>query len=126
MTDFGHIAYDIGLGKNRCRIDAWGAGPFRMVVNGKTVIFEDSDMFGPLFLGKTGIVLGDQRESYAFWAAHHMWVKGGRRTDGDLCIWDEPKPGTYWEDEKGLRHFLTDPDYPPLGYVPVPKPEARG
>ena len=130
MMDFGHIAHEItigdGEGATRAHIDTWGAGPFKIVVDGKTTIFDDSDRFGPLFLGKTGIVLSDQRASNAFWAAHYMWIKGGRRTNGGLCIWDAPKPGTYWKDEKGLSHCLTDPDYEPMGYVQVPKPEGRG
>ena len=130
MTDLGRIAHDLALceGKDATRfhVDTWGAGPFRLVAGGKTFLFEDSDRFGPLFLGKTGIVLSDQRVAKAFWPAHYMWIKGGRKTEGDLCIWDEPKPGTYWRDASRKRHVLTDPDHESMGYVQVPKPEMRG
>ena len=130
VTDFGHIAHDVTLGEGkeatRFHVDTWGVGPFRLVAGGQTFLFEDSARFGPLFLGKTGIVLNDQRGGKAFWPAHYMWIKGGRKTDSDLCIWSEPKPGTYWRDAGGTRYFLTDPDYEPMGYVEVRKPEGRG
>jgi hypothetical protein len=91
MSEFGHTGT---IATGLC-IDMWGAGPFTLEVDGKTFHFEDSDRFGPLFLGKSGNTLKNQfmAERSPFWRAHRIWVRQGRRLeDGKVCIWDEPKP----------------------------------
>jgi hypothetical protein len=95
MSEFGHQGIISPLG---C-VDIWGAGPFTMPVGDKTIRFEDSDRFGPLFVGKRGEPKEDQflRESSPFWRQHMLWVKQGRRlaADGVTCVWDEPKPNLF-------------------------------
>jgi hypothetical protein len=74
-------------------IDAWGAGPFTIHAASKAFRFKDSDRFGPYLLNRRGDILDKQpREGSPFWRAHRIWVRQGRRLEGDACIWDEPKP----------------------------------
>lgn len=88
-AEFGHESYS-GDGFN---LDTWGSGPFVIVADGKSLTFEDSDLFGPSIVGKNGYVKNKQPiERSPFWRAHRIWVRQGRRTNGDLCIWDEPAP----------------------------------
>ena len=103
-------------------IDTWGAGPFRIVMGAREAHFEDSDRFGPLLVSKRGVVLERQPgERSWFWDPYHMWLKGGRRLNGDLCVWDEPRKGTYYR-LGGLTFGLTEPDLPGGRYVEVPAP----
>jgi hypothetical protein len=86
--EFGHFS----AAASGAYIDAWGAGPFTIRVAGKTFRFEDSDRFGPYLVSKDGDILDKQpREGAPFWRAHRIWVRQGRRLEGDACIWDEPK-----------------------------------
>lgn len=91
MTEFGHIGVKFG---GFC-LDAWGAGPFVITVDGKEWSFEDSDRFGPLTLDRRGSPHERQPgERNPFWRAHTCWRWQGRRLeqDGKTCIWDEPRP----------------------------------
>src|SRR4051812_45266535 len=92
MSEFGHNAI---ISPNVC-IDGWGTGPFVIVAeDGKSYRFEDSDRFGPALVKKNGDPLASPwpSERCAFWRAHRIWKRQGRRTeDGINCIWDEPKP----------------------------------
>lgn len=77
VEDFGHSSA-------QCKgifIDAWGTGPFVIMINDKAIRFEDSDRFGPLFVGKDGEPLEDQQlpETHMFWRKHMAWVNGGRK-----------------------------------------------
>jgi hypothetical protein len=102
MTEFGHR----GIILPGICIDTWGAGPFVIEVGAQTFRFEDSDRFGPLFVGKTGRELENQMlaERSPFWAAHRAWVSQGRRLkpDGTSCIWDQPKPTTFRKIKRGF------------------------
>lgn len=121
MGDFGHTSIKMA----GAIIDCWGAGPFKIKVGDKVYLFEDSDRFGPALLNKrthnpTGFQLG---ERHPFWPAWYMWKKDGRKVGDDgFCIWREPIAGTYWKDARGVSHFLTDPEWEPLGYRRVPTP----
>ncbi len=126
---FGHDAKTGTIDGQPFHMDTWGSGPFYIRVGGKRYCFEDSDMFGPAVLRKN-LSIDDRQpgEKSQFWDAYQMWRNGGRRTrwNGKVCIWDKPKPGTYWiEPETGLSWFLTDPPHgfdEKLGYIEVPKP----
>lgn len=76
MENFGHIAHSFGS----TFIDTWGAGPYTLRVGKRRYYFTDSDMFGPLLESKAGRVLDVQpiSEEHPFWAAYHMWRRGGR------------------------------------------------
>ncbi|PWB94636.1 hypothetical protein [Methylosinus sporium] len=89
-------------------IDAWGTGPFVICVGGKAFRFEDSDRFGPYLVSARGDVLDKQpSERSPFWRAHRIWARQGRRLEGEVCIWDEPKP-TKVVKISGRRAFVVD------------------
>lgn len=91
MSDFGHV-YSNSSG---IHVDGWGAGPFIIMVAGRSYRFEDSDRFGPYLIEKKDQILERQpREGHPFWRAHRIWVRQGRRVDKDdiSCVWHEPKP----------------------------------
>lgn len=75
-------------------------------VGGKRVAFEWSDRFGPLFTGKRGRVLNNQRQSKRVWQAIQWWFEQGKRVADGVCVWDEvPDPvlvhiiGNIWVEE---------------------------
>lgn len=89
--EYGHYAV---RGNGFC-IDAWGAGPFLIEVNGKRYRFEDSDRFGPTLLTKRGDPCVRQpMEGHPFWRGYTPWRWQGRRVaeDGVTCIFDPLKP----------------------------------
>ena len=94
MSEFGHKYANVRNASGQSfRIDAWGAGPFTIHVADKAFRFEDSDRFGPYLVSKRGDILDRQPgERSPFWRAHRIWVRQGRRLEGEACIWDEPKP----------------------------------
>jgi hypothetical protein len=99
MGDFGHVA----TGGDGVFTDSWGVGPFVIETEGKAFRFEDSDRFGPFLLGRSGDPLKVQPgERSPFWRAHRIWVRQGRKTDGDdiTCLWAEPKPTTFYHINK--------------------------
>lgn len=84
--DFGHTAHNAG----DAHIDSWGAGPFRITVDGEIFEFEDSDRFGPVHC-EDGEPSGYQiMESSNFWPAWAAWKAQGRSVaeDGITCLWD--------------------------------------
>jgi hypothetical protein len=94
--EFGHTAMLGSVCGAPCFVDSWGDGPFVIEAAGRVYRFEDSDRFGPYLVNKSGDV---RKNPYPpdrsdFWRAHRIWVRQGRRTasDGQLCIWDEPRP----------------------------------
>jgi hypothetical protein len=131
MSGFGHRATTGQIGGLGFHMDAWGNGPFYIRIKGKRYAFEDSDMFGPSLLNKNGSISEKQpiSERHPFWLGYCMWRRGGRRVrwGGKVCIYEKPKPGTYWRDEQNISHFLTDPpeDLDYLGYVRVDQPTAE-
>jgi hypothetical protein len=91
VSEFGHT----GIITPDICIDMWGAGPFLIEAGGKTFRFEDSDRFGPALVKKNGDPLANPwpGEFSAFWRAHRIWRRQGRRLEGGThCLWDEPKP----------------------------------
>lgn len=86
-VEFGHKVQR----SNNVFIDSWGMGPFKIVIDGKMFLFEDSDRFGPMLLRKNGELRANPYPSVrsVFWGAYDMWVSQGRRTEGDgtTCIW---------------------------------------
>lgn len=109
-------------------IDAWGDGPFSIRVGKRRYYFTDSDMFGPLLEDRHGRVLNRQpaSETHPFWAPYHMWRRLGRRGRmvgrWIVCRWRAPRPGAYWKDSRELSHFISDPEWEPLGYLRVSQP----
>ncbi|MDR3495344.1 MAG: hypothetical protein P4L82_12155 [Ancalomicrobiaceae bacterium] len=84
MGEFGHTFGNV----SGDHFDAWGAGPFEIIADGKRWRFEDSDRFGPLIIDQNGDPLLQQpKERSPFWAAHAQWVASGRRVaaDGMTC-----------------------------------------
>lgn len=129
MGDFGHIALTGDMGnKTRFHLDAWGAGPFWIIVDRKRYVFEDSDMFGPLLLRKTDFMPAERQpgERHRFWVAYTMWRKAGRPLKtlrrAKVAVWKEPQPGLYWKDERGISHFVRDPDLWNGPYKQIEKP----
>ena len=129
MSDFGHTASTFKSGEALFHVDAWGAGPFMFRIDGRRWFFEDSDMFGPAVIGKRDWqpVSRQPGERSRFWDAFSMWRKAGRPVRGTgrikVAVWSEPQPGEYWKDERGISHFLRDPDVDRAGYREVPKPD---
>lgn len=90
MSEFGH-EYSSGA----CfHIYSWGSGPFVINAGGVDYKFEDSDRFGPALVSEIGDILEDPYppEKCEFWRAHSIWIRQGRRVEGEKCIWNEPKP----------------------------------
>ena len=88
--EFGHH----GCTGKDFSFDTWGSGPFLITVRGVQFRFEDSSRFGPVLVNKRGDLLEDPYppEGSPFWRAHTVWRRQGRRLDGSICIWDEPRP----------------------------------
>lgn len=126
--EFGHSVCSIGMADFNTRIDSWGSGPFMFRIDGKRVFFEDSDMFGPVVLRKTDWNPSDRQpgDKSRFWDAYGMWRKAGRPLRGagrvKIAVWKEPQPGRYWKDERGISHFVSDPDLPDGPYRQIPRP----
>jgi hypothetical protein len=63
---------------------------------GKRVRFEESGYGygGPIVVGKRGQDLKNQPgERHPFWTAYGAWCKGGKRVrDGNVCVYEIPKP----------------------------------
>lgn len=99
MTDLGHF----GTSRGGVCVDIWGAGPFVITAGGKQFRFEDSDRFGPALVGKSGALLANPYppERSPFWGAHRAWVAQGRRLNGNICMFNIPKPTLYRKDAKG-------------------------
>ena len=86
---FGHSG---AIFSNVC-LDRWGAGPFRLEVEGQTFAFEFSEMFGPTVLDEFEDPLDVQPdEASPFWRAVTLWSRQGRRVNHGLAVWHEPKP----------------------------------
>ena len=91
MSDFGHFHGHVGS----MHIDAWGAGPYEIEIDGKRFRFEDSDRFGPQRLKRNGDPTDSNfGERSKFWEAHALWVAQGRRVadDGVTCLWRKALP----------------------------------
>lgn len=104
MGDFGHNAIR-GRG---FFADGWGRGPFVIETDGKRYRFEDSDMFGPVFLDKHGDPQKRQPMSsrHPFWVPYQKWRDLGRPVaeDGITCLWRKP---TYFVTVGG-QQFITE------------------
>lgn len=68
-------------------------GTYRIMVEGELFIFEMSDRFGPLFIGKKGESLKNQpRPRHKVWEAVSLWSQQGKNVGDDgICIW-KPAP----------------------------------
>lgn len=90
MVEFGHFSSPFPGG----HLDSWGAGPFEIEAEGEVFRFGDSDRFGPYLANRHGDPIANPypAERSPFWRAHRIWVRGGRRLEGNKCIWHEPKP----------------------------------
>lgn len=125
MSEFGHYGFVIdGVG---C-FDSWGAGPFVIDVAGQRFRFEDSDRFGPALLTAKDELRANPYppERSPFWRAHRIWKRQGRRlqADGIVCIWDEPKPTTFYR--IGRRSGMVVESGEEDGeHIEVPSPDAR-
>lgn len=93
MSEFGHTARRLPGGGF---LDSWGCGPFEILVDGKRIRFEDSDMFGPVKLNRNGDPSSAKPwgAHHSFWTAHRQWVRNGRllAADGITCIFQPPRP----------------------------------
>ena len=72
-------------------IDSFTDGrDYRITVAGKEVRFEWSEIFGPLPVDADGegVALGP---SDPFWRAASLWNLQGKRLDGQIAIWHEPR-----------------------------------
>ena len=129
--EFGHNSAIVRTGEIMAFIDSWGAGPFMIRVDGRRIFFEDSDRFGPVVVRQSDWNPKDRQpgEKSKFWTAVAMWRKAGRPLRGSgrvkVAVWKEPKPGTYWKDDAGLAHVLTEPDLSDGPYKQVPPPNPH-
>lgn len=77
--------------KTRVMIDCFGSGhEFSIRVGEEIVLFEWSEMFGPLPVRKGGKerVLSHRHK---FWRIVSLWNLQGRRIESGECIWHEPR-----------------------------------
>lgn len=123
MGEFGHYA---ARGADFC-IDSWGSGPFMIESGGRTFRFEDSDRFGPSLLNENGDIASTCWPSIRspFWRAHRIWVRQGRRRAGNsvTCVWDEPKPTTFWRSSSRSRQaFIVEQGDEDGRYIEIPRP----
>lgn len=126
MSGYGHKAINGHIDGMMFHLDSWGGPPLVFLIDGKRVLFEDSDMFGPSVLRWSdhhpkAIQPGSRNR---FWDAYMMWRKAHRPVKmGKVAIWKDPQPGTYWKDDvTGISHFLTEPDLDDGHYRRVEKP----
>jgi hypothetical protein len=79
------------LSFGRVMIDCFGGfDPLRIVVRGKAILFEMSEEFGPMPVTGRGAER-DLGARHPFWRAVSLWNVQGRRREGDIAIWHEPK-----------------------------------
>jgi len=106
------------IGNTTAFMDTWGAIRYEIAIGQKRFFFTFSERFGPLLENKNGVVLEKQPpDRHCFWNPFHMWLYHGKRISPDgVCIWDAPTLGTYWLDDSGIKHFISAPSLPWLGY----------
>jgi len=92
--------------KTRVMIDAFGGGEFIIETKRGKVVFEWSDMFGPIPIAKNRGQPRDLVPSHPFWRAASLWNLQGRRTDGKRAVWHEPRKPVYETKHLGGRHYL--------------------
>src|SRR6185437_4948358 len=88
--------------KTRVMIDAFGGGEFTIETKRGVVLFEFSELFGPLPITKRG-AQRDLSHSHPFWRAASLWKVQGRQMDGNRCIWHEPRKPVYETKHLGGR-----------------------
>ena len=78
-------------------------GDYRIAVGGRERLFEFSEMFGPLLVGKRGEPLATQPQSGPVLEAISYWAQQGKRVENGRCVWTAPpKPklvhlgGRHW------------------------------
>ena len=73
-------------------LDCWSdPATYRIDVAGRIFLFDFSDMFGPLVVGRRGQEVKQPGARDPFWRAITLWRWQGKRVGSDgLCIWEEP------------------------------------
>lgn len=101
---------------SRIMIDCFGGDEYLIDIRGKLVRFEWSEQFGPLPINKDGSEALSIGPKHGFWRAASLWNLQGRRLDGDLAIWHEPRQPVYeTEHISGRKYLITkviDPGEP--------------
>ncbi|AYO76412.1 hypothetical protein [Sphingobium yanoikuyae] len=96
--------------------------------SGKLVWFFDwSDRFGPSLTNGKGDILPDPwpSERSPFWRVFHLWLRQGKRWGPSgvkgirAAIWDEPPPGHYVVDQRGVIIETNEPEGFDSDYTPV-------
>lgn len=64
---------------------------YKLRAAGKTFLFEWSDMFGPLVVGKRGQEIAQPGERSSFWEPVTLWSRQGKRLRDGFCLWT-PEP----------------------------------
>jgi hypothetical protein len=87
---------------SRAMLDSWGGEELDIVVDGKRIRFEFSEMFGPMAVTKTGAERTLAKPK-PFLRAASLWNIQGRRVKDGEAIWHEPKKPVY--KHLGGRHW---------------------
>lgn len=66
-------------------------GDYLIEVNGKPILFDWSERFGPRAINKDGSEKTSVGPKHPFWRAASLWNIQGRRLEGNRAIWHEPK-----------------------------------
>lgn len=90
----------IPFGGGFAHIDCFGEGVIAIESRGKTYWFEHSALFGPLPTNTRGDPIKTDWPMHVYRAAS-LWRLQGRRMDGDVAVWHEPRQPVY---EKRGRH----------------------
>lgn len=64
---------------------------YKLRAGGKTFLFEWSNLFGPLVVGKRGQEIAQPGERSPFWEPVTLWFRQGKRTRDGFCVWT-PEP----------------------------------
>lgn len=71
-------------------ICSFANGVYELSIFGETILFEWSEIFGPLPITKTGRER-KLRNAHPFWSAVSLWAIQGKQSDGSRAVWHMPK-----------------------------------
>ena len=92
---------------SRIMIDSFGGDhEYLITVRDKLIRFEWSDIFGPFPINKNGSEALSVGPKHGFWRAVSLWNLQGRRLEGNMAIWHEPRKPVYEKKHLGGRQYL--------------------
>ena len=111
MTERHDIQETISIktvsGVFRACIDRFGVSAYAIDTPKGRILFEFSDLFGPLPINKAGMPI-DLDPRHPLWLCASLWNVQGRRVEDGVAIWHEPKKPVM-QHMGGNRYLVIEP-----------------